>query len=34
MVIYDEIENFKEFNSKDFDYPYTKRKTHAAAIEI
>jgi len=27
IVVYDEIENFKDYMSPDSDYPYEKRKT-------
>ena len=27
IVVYDEIENFKDYISPEFDYPYEKRRT-------
>ena len=32
LVIYDEIENFQDYNSDQFQYPYSKRKTKVVSL--
>ena len=34
LVIYDEIENFRNYNDDQFHYPYSKRKTNALTLKF
>ena len=34
IILYDEIETFKDFNDKYFDYPYGQRKTKIHSVTI